>query len=80
MTGPRGRYRPPRTPHVKLPVTPDFEGEEQRFRLVHHCEDCALYDPQRPARDRCAHGFPTAEHERASRTDALVFCKDFEAA
>lgn len=74
----RGRHRPPRPPAMKLPVTAAFEEDEARFRLVHHCEDCALYDPERPPRERCAHGYPAEEHERARRRDALVFCKEFE--
>lgn len=51
--------------------------ESDRFRLRLHCEDCALFDPER---DACAHGFPTHEH-RAQRTEHdVMFCKDFELA
>jgi len=73
-----GRYRSPRPPAMKLSLTPAFIEEEQRFRLVHHCQDCALHDAERPPPHRCAHGYPTEEHERTERRDALVFCKEFE--
>lgn len=63
---------------MKLPITPEFDAEAARFRLVHHCEDCALFDEGRPPRERCAHGYPTEEHERARRSVSLVFCKEFE--
>lgn len=65
---------------MKLPITPEFQREAELFALRRHCEDCVLYDVERPARDRCAHGYPTEEHSRASETTAIVFCKDFEAA
>jgi len=65
---------------VKLPQDPAFRDERARFALRFTCDDCALWDP---ARDRCAHGFPTHEH-RASRYDDaradVVFCKEFELA
>jgi hypothetical protein len=47
---------------MKLPITPEFEREEKAFSLRRHCEDCVLYDVERPTRDRCAHGYPTEEH------------------
>lgn len=54
-----------------------FRDERERFRLRLHCEDCALFDPERAA---CAHGFPTDEHRAAADATAIVFCKDFELA
>lgn len=79
MGGPAGgRYRAPRAPAMKLTVTPTFLEEERRFRLVHHCQDCALHDPERLPPNRCAHGYPTEEHERTEGRDTLVFCKEFE--
>jgi hypothetical protein len=65
---------------VKLPVTPELAAEIQCFGLVHHCEDCALFDAARSDGARCAHGYPTDEHERARQRRELVFCKEFEAA
>jgi hypothetical protein len=65
---------------MKLPITPEFEREEKAFSLRRHCEDCVLYDVERPTRDRCAHGYPTEEHARATAGELVVFCKDFESA
>lgn len=74
-----GRYRPPaKDPAMKLPVTPEFVAQAKQYGLRHQCEDCMLYDAERPARDRCAHGYPTDEHTRTTEQPELVFCKDFE--
>lgn len=77
----KSRYGPPRLADVamKLPVTPEFLAQASQFRLRHQCQDCVLYDADRPVRDRCAHGYPTDEHTRALEQLELVFCKDFEA-
>jgi len=64
---------------MKLPVTPEFLAQASEYQLRHQCEDCMLYDADRPVRDRCAHGYPTDEHARAFAQLELVFCKDFEA-
>ena len=64
-------------PGVKIPRDAAFDAEAKAHALRWSCEDCALFDE---ANERCAHGFPTAEHRRAhnERTSLLVFCKDFE--
>lgn len=62
---------------MKLPIDDRFREEERTFALVRSCEDCALYDDRR---DRCAHGYPTAEHKRRPDERELIFCKDFETA
>lgn len=54
-----------------------LDEEAARFGLVRHCEECVLYDEER---DRCAHGYPTAQHKRSASSKLVVFCKDFEAA
>ncbi len=69
---------------------PRFESERTRFVLRFTCEYCAYFDP---SDERCAHGYPNAEH-REQRYCAghsaslgapdelgvgvLVFCKEFE--
>ena len=67
-------------PAMRLKITPEFLDEAARFGLRHHCEDCVLYDADRPPQDRCAHGYPTEEHVAGASATELVFCKDFEAA
>ena len=54
-----------------------LDEEAARFGLVRHCEDCALFDPER---DKCAHGYPTEQHRKNASEKLVVFCKDFEAA
>lgn len=61
---------------MELPKDARFVEEEARFSLRMHCEDCVLYDEPR---DRCAHGYPTAQHRRDPARLMVVFCKDFEA-
>ena len=53
-----------------------LDEEAARFGLVRHCEDCALYDPER---ERCAHGYPIEQHRKRAAETLVVFCKDFEA-
>jgi hypothetical protein len=62
---------------MKLEADETFRAEVARYGLVRSCEDCALYDE---AKDRCAHGYPTAEHKKSADARLVVFCKDFEAA
>jgi hypothetical protein len=62
---------------VEIPKDTRFVDEETRFALRMHCEDCVLYDD---AKDRCAHGYPTAQHRRGAERHLVVFCKDFEVA
>ena len=61
---------------MELPKDAQFVEEATRFSLRMHCEDCVLYDD---AKDRCAHGYPTAQHRREPARSLVVFCKDFEA-
>ena len=69
---------------MRIPATPRFLVERERFALRFCCEDCALFLGERsgPADESaCAHGFPTAEHRRARYEDPsaeLVFCKEWE--
>jgi hypothetical protein len=53
--------------------------EIRRYALRFCCEDCVHLDREH---DRCAHGWPSADHRRARyrdpQVDALVFCKEFE--
>lgn len=61
------------------PRTPRFDDEAARFGLVFTCEECGQFDP---ARDACAHEWPTALHRRArylAPGPDVVFCKEFEA-
>lgn len=58
-----------------------FDAERRRFRLAFTCERCSQFDPDA---ERCAYGYPTAEH-RLEAYDAdpgalVVFCKDFDLA
>ena len=62
---------------MKLALDDRFALEAARYGLVRSCEDCALYDDEK---DRCAHGYPTAEHKKSADAQLVVFCKDFEAA
>lgn len=62
---------------MKLALDSTFVEEAARFGLVRSCEDCVLYDDEK---DRCAHGYPTAEHKKSADPLVVVFCKDFEAA
>ena len=57
-----------------------FVEERGRYRLLHVCEDCVHFDA---VRDRCAHGFPTADHRSARAATVapggeVVFCKEWE--
>jgi hypothetical protein len=55
-----------------------FREERERFALRFTCEHCAHFDPDR---ERCAHGYPTAEHRLArydDETAPVVFCKEWE--
>lgn len=55
-----------------------FEVERGRFRLVHCCEECGLFDRHLQS---CAHEWPDGDHRR-SRYERpgpdIVFCKEFE--
>ena len=53
-----------------------LDEEAARYALVRHCEDCALFDPER---EKCAHGYPTAPHRKRADERLVMFCKDFEA-
>ena len=66
-----------------LPVDALFRAEREAHGLHMHCEDCVLFDGDQPARQRCAHGYPTEPHRRPASFEAqtaIQFCKDFEAA
>ena len=63
---------------MKIPQDERFREQRARFRLRFTCEHCVLFDDER---ERCAHGYPTAEHREARYADPdalLVFCKHFE--
>lgn len=50
-----------------------------RYAFTHSCERCAYHDVER---DRCAHGYPDAQHRaaafvRGGPRDGM-FCKEFE--
>jgi len=65
---------------MKLPLTPEFLGERQRFALLHCCEDCVLFDA---LREECAHDWPTVGHRRSyyeAGPSDIIFCKEFELA
>jgi hypothetical protein len=66
---------------VRVPLTPTFDGEKQRYRLVFACEDCVYHDR---AQARCSHGYPDEVHRRAAfEPDGPrdgMFCKEFEIA
>jgi hypothetical protein len=57
-----------------------FRTQRERFHLRFTCEHCSLFDEQS---EKCAHGYPTAEHREAHYRDPaalVVFCKHFELA
>ena len=63
---------------MRLPSTPRFDDERERFSLRFCCEDCGHFDA---ARARCRHDWPTELHRRERYLkDAreIVFCKEFE--
>jgi hypothetical protein len=47
---------------VKQRRLPAFRAERVRFELRFTCEHCTYFDPER---ERCTHGYPTAEHRDA---------------
>jgi len=63
---------------MKLPQDALFREQAAKFRLRFTCEQCAMFDD---ATEKCAHGYPNAEHRDAHYADPaalLVFCKHFE--
>jgi hypothetical protein len=61
---------------VRLPTTPEFAHERDRFAFVFSCEACGHFDR---ARDACRHGYPIDEHRAIpAGAQELVFCKEFE--
>jgi hypothetical protein len=47
---------------VKQRRLPAFRAERMRFELRFTCEHCTYFHPER---ERCTHGYPTAEHRDA---------------
>ena len=66
---------------MRIEASARFQEEQQRYRLVFTCEDCAHFNLTTEA---CAHGYPNADHRRARYERAVaakvVFCKEFEIA
>jgi hypothetical protein len=60
---------------VRLPWTPEFDAERERFALRFCCEDCAHFDA---ADDSCRHEWPNELHRQRERPPILDFCKEFE--
>jgi hypothetical protein len=63
---------------VRLPWTPRFAEERERFALTFCCEECGHFDAMEA---RCRHDWPTELHRRAryeEGADEVVFCKEFE--
>lgn len=65
---------------MELARDAQLDEEAAKFGLVRHCEDCVLFDAEKPERDQCAHGYPTAPHRKRADEKLVMFCKDFEAA
>lgn len=65
---------------MRAPQDARFRLQRAEHALRFTCDDCALFDPER---ERCVHGYPTAEHRRAryEASDApVVFCKEWDLA
>jgi hypothetical protein len=66
---------------MRLPADAGFWRELARFDLRFCCEDCTFFDPRS---ERCAHGWPNAEHRRGHyRVEPdppaeVTYCKEFE--
>jgi len=61
---------------VRLPRTPEFDVERERFALRFSCEDCAHFDA---ASERCRHEWPNESHRlEPTPAELLDFCKEFE--
>lgn len=61
---------------VRLPWTPEFDVERERFGLRFACEDCAHFES---SDERCRHEWPNESHRRTPvPADVLDFCKEFE--
>ena len=65
---------------MRLPRTPEFDAERERYAFAFTCEDCAHFERAEPA--RCRHEYPTEPHRDAyycgPAARELVFCKEFE--
>ncbi len=63
---------------MRLPFSPQFLVERQKYNLRHCCEDCCLFEAKSAD---CAHGWPNDAHRSAyyeSQQGEIVFCKEFE--
>jgi hypothetical protein len=60
---------------VRLPRTPDFDEERERFSLRFCCEDCAHWER---ADERCRHEWPNEQHRSGRPSEWVDFCKEFE--
>lgn len=64
---------------MKTLIDQRFFDEAERHGFTHTCERCAYHDFEG---DRCAHGYPDAQHRaRAFAPDGPrdgMFCKEFE--
>ena len=69
---------------MKTVVDERLQREAAANDLRHRCDDCVHFDEER---ERCANGYPTAEHRTSVPRAAdpspprfIVFCKEFELA
>jgi hypothetical protein len=61
---------------MRLPWTPDFDAERERFALRFCCEECGHFDA---VHERCRHEWPNELHRRQRvEVPILDFCKEFE--
>jgi hypothetical protein len=63
---------------VRLPWTPEFDAERERFAFRYCCEDCAHFDAPR---ERCRHEWPNELHREREKSlvpEFCDFCKEFE--
>src|SRR5688500_4250050 len=62
---------------VRVPSSPRFDEERERFQLRFTCEDCAHFDRERVA---CRHFWPNETHQLSYYKTPVVidFCKEFE--
>ncbi len=64
---------------MRLTWNATFGQEVEAFDLRYCCEDCGLFDT---VVQRCAHGWPLADHRLPRGPDQaqreVVFCKEFE--
>lgn len=65
---------------MRAPQDRRFRIQRDELELRFTCDHCAMFDPDR---ERCAHGYPTAEHRLAryeGSAEPVVFCKEWDLA